>query len=48
MRAVKLRFSQSLANLRQRLNEAIDRSTIQRLQTMRMRGGRSVPALSSC
>jgi hypothetical protein len=31
MRAVKLRFSQSLANLRQRLSQAIVRSTIQRL-----------------
>ena len=31
MRAVKLRFSQSFANLRQRLSQAIVRSTIQRL-----------------
>ena len=34
MRAVRLRFSQSLANLRQRLSQAIDRSTIQRLGTV--------------
>src|SRR5271166_218298 len=31
MRAVRLRFSQSLANLRQRLSQATVRSTIQRL-----------------
>ena len=31
MRAVRLRFSQSLASLRQRLSQAIVRSTIQRL-----------------
>jgi hypothetical protein len=43
MRAVKLRLSQSLANLRQRLNQAIDRSTTEHFLTMRMRGGRPVP-----
>src|ERR1035437_3797663 len=31
MRALRLRFSQSLASLRQRLNQAIERSTIHRL-----------------
>jgi hypothetical protein len=31
MRAVRLRFSQSLASRRQRLSQAIVRSTIQRL-----------------
>ena len=44
MRVVELRLSQSLANLRQRLNWAIDRSTNEHFLVMRMRGGRQMPA----
>ena len=44
IRAVKLRLSQTLANLRQRLNRATDRSTNEHFLTMRMRGGRQMPA----
>jgi hypothetical protein len=43
MRAVQLRLPQSFANLRQRLNQAIDRSTNEHFLTIRMRGGRPVP-----